>query len=80
VVADGFFGLLSAAELEEGLAAGFLWGHAGAKIFIDGESEVRGYLVVQFAIEGVAAEERNGAVEELAESGHGQTSVVGEKP
>jgi len=40
-VADGFFGLVEAAEFEEGLAAGLFGRHAGAEIVFDVELEMR---------------------------------------
>jgi hypothetical protein len=43
--------LLRAAELDEGLAAGFLRGQAGAEVFFDGEIEVRGDFGGEIAVE-----------------------------
>ena len=61
-----FFGLLRAAELDERLAAGFFVGTAGEEFFFDGEVEVVTHFGGQFAIELVAAEEReqSGGVDE----------------
>ena len=70
LIADGFSGLLWAAEVDEGAAASFLRGHASAEIFFDGESEVRRDFSVEVAVELVAMKEGQEAEEELAEGVH----------
>jgi hypothetical protein len=49
-IADGFFGLLKAAEFEEGLAASFVGGHSGPQIVGSVQFEVGGQLFLQFAV------------------------------
>ena len=51
MIADGFFGLLEAAELEKGLAACFGGGEAATEIVVDVELEVGRKFSVQFPFE-----------------------------
>jgi hypothetical protein len=59
-----FEGLLRAAELNEGAAAGFLWRHASIEIFFDGKIEVSSHFGVEVAVEGGSTEECGEAMEE----------------
>jgi hypothetical protein len=75
-VADGFFGLFEAAEVDEGLAAGFVGGHAGVEVFFDGQFEVGGHLGVEVLIELSAAEEGSDALKGLVEAVNGWTVSI----
>jgi hypothetical protein len=57
VIADGFFGLLEAAEFEEGVPARFVGGHAFTQVVVNVECEVRGEFVLHLSIELGFAEE-----------------------
>ncbi len=68
--------MLEAPEFEEGFAAGFRGGHAGAEIVIDVKLEVGAKLIVEVAVELVLLEEIAEA-EECGAEIHGWTSVFG---
>jgi hypothetical protein len=61
------FGLLRAAEADEGLAAGFGGREATLKIFFDGELQVGRDFVVEVAVEPSAAEEGTYALKHFAD-------------
>jgi hypothetical protein len=56
-IAEGFLGLLEAAEFKECVAASFFGRHAGTKIVVDVELEVGGEFDVEVAVDGVLVEE-----------------------
>jgi hypothetical protein len=66
-------GLLCAAELDEGAAASFFGRHADAEVFFDGEVEVVGDFGGEVAVELVATEEGEEAMEEAEV--HGRKEV-----
>ena len=69
-----FLGLLRAAKLREGDAAGILRRHAVAKIFFDGQVEMRRHFRLEFAIELIATEKSSEAMEEAKI--HGRAPIV----
>ena len=75
--AVSLFGLLGAAELDQGLAAGLLRGEAVAKIFLDGEIEVDGHFVGEIVVEAIATEEGGDAMEEAEVHGSGASMKGG---